>query len=97
MYLHIQKDQWPKVLHEMFRVLKPGGYVELIEADMWHHNPGPVQIAFQNFYKEQCQLLDLDLEIADSLDATIVENGFELVEKRALDIPIGEWATEPGM
>lgn len=96
MYLHIQKDQWPKVLHEMFRVLKPGGYIELIEADMWHHNPGPVQIAFQTFYKDQCKLLDLDLEIADSLDATIVEKGFELVEKRALDIPIGEWATEPG-
>ncbi|EPB89357.1 hypothetical protein HMPREF1544_03866 [Mucor circinelloides 1006PhL] len=95
MYLHIQKDQWPKVLHEMFRVLKPGGYIELIEADMWHHNPGPVQIAFQTFYKDQCKLLDLDLEIADSLDAIIVEKGFELVEKRALDIPIGEWATEP--
>lgn len=96
MYLHIQKDQWPKVLEEMFRVLKPGGYIELIESDMWHHNSGPVQIAFQTFYKEQCKLLDLDLEIADSLDAIIVEKGFELVEKRTLDIPIGEWATEPG-
>lgn len=96
MYLHIQKDQWPKILEEMFRVLKPGGYIELIESDLWHHNPGPVQQAFQQFFKDQCKLLDLDLEISNSLAGTIEEKGFLDVEKRILDIPIGEWPTEPG-
>ncbi|KAI8070125.1 S-adenosyl-L-methionine-dependent methyltransferase [Thamnidium elegans] len=95
MYLHIQKDQWPKILEEMFRVLKPGGYIELIESDLWHHNPGPVQQAFQQFFKDQCKLLDLDLEISSSLTGTIEEKGFLDVEKRILDIPIGEWPTEP--
>ncbi|GAA5804816.1 S-adenosyl-L-methionine-dependent methyltransferase [Helicostylum pulchrum] len=95
MYLHIQKDQWPKILEEMFRVLKPGGYIELIESDLWHHNPGPVQQAFQQFFKDQCKLLDLDLEISNSLAGTIEEKGFLDVEKRILDIPIGEWPTEP--
>lgn len=96
MYLHIQKDQWPKILEEMFRVLKPGGYIELIESDLWHHNPGPVQQAFQQFFKDQCKLLDLDLEISNSLAGIIEQKRFVDVEKRILDIPIGEWSTEPG-
>ncbi|GAA5813065.1 hypothetical protein MFLAVUS_006532 [Mucor flavus] len=95
MYLHIQKDQWPKILEEMFRVLKPGGYIELIESDLWHHNPGPVQQAFQQFFKDQCKLLDLDLEISNSLAGIIEQKRFVDVEKRILDIPIGEWSTEP--
>ena len=36
----IRKDKWCHILQEMFRVLKPGGYIELIEQDLWHHNPG---------------------------------------------------------
>lgn len=96
MYLHIQKDQWSNVLEEMFRVLKPGGYIELIEPDLWDHNPGPVQQAFQTFFKDQCKLLELDLEISNSLAGTIEEKGFIQIEKRVLDIPIGEWPTEPG-
>lgn len=94
MYLHIQN--WQQVIQEMFRVLKPGGYIELLESDLWHHNPGPVQQAFQQFFKDQCKLLDLDLEISNSLAGTIEETGFEHVEKRVLDIPIGEWPSEPG-
>lgn len=95
MCLNIQKDEWPKVLGEMFRVLKPGGYIELLEPDLWHHNLGPVQQAFQQFYREQCQALELDLEISNSMTGTIEEIGYEEVEKRILDIPIGEWPTEP--
>lgn len=96
MCLNIQKDEWPKVLGEMFRVLKPGGYIELLEPDLWHHNLGPVQQAFQQFYREQCQALELDLEISNSMTGTIEEIGYVEVEKRILDIPIGEWPTEPG-
>ncbi|CEP17250.1 hypothetical protein [Parasitella parasitica] len=58
----------------------PGGYIELTEAELWYHNPGPVQSAFQTFHKEQCNIL---------------EKGFELVEKQKLNIPIGAWAPEP--
>lgn len=96
MYLHMQKDQWPTILEEMFRVLKPGGYIELLEPDFWHHNPGPVQQAFRQFYQEQCKGLNLDLEISHSLAGIIEEKGFHEVEKRILDIPIGEWPSEPG-
>ncbi|KAG1168255.1 hypothetical protein G6F70_009179 [Rhizopus microsporus] len=57
----ILKDQWPHVLSEMYRVLKPGGVIELVEADLWHHNPGPVQKAFDEFSQTQCNETQLAL------------------------------------
>ncbi|KAI8059939.1 S-adenosyl-L-methionine-dependent methyltransferase [Gilbertella persicaria] len=95
MYLSVQKDQWPSLLEEMFRVLKPGGYIELLEAEIWYHNPGPVQQAFQTFFRDQCKELELDLDFAESLSTLLEEKGFESIEKRVLDIPVGEWPTEP--
>ncbi|KAI9497280.1 S-adenosyl-L-methionine-dependent methyltransferase [Zychaea mexicana] len=87
----IRKDKWSHVLQEMHRVLKPGGYIELIEPDMWHHNPGPVQNAFDAFIQEQCTEWGLDFAFTESLGTQIEEAGFESMEHRQLDVPIGEW------
>jgi hypothetical protein len=97
MFIHVNKDQWPSLVKEMFRVLKPGGYIELIERDLWHHSSGPVQQAFQSFFKQQCTLLNLDIELTDTLEVSLSDAGFEEVDRKILDIPIGEWPSEPGM
>ncbi|KAI9311543.1 S-adenosyl-L-methionine-dependent methyltransferase, partial [Dichotomocladium elegans] len=87
----IRKEKWAHVLDEMARVLKPGGYIELVEADLWHHNPGPVQQAFDAFMQEQCQEYGLDFCFTESLGQAITSAGFDELDHQALDIPIGEW------
>ncbi|KAG2232050.1 hypothetical protein INT48_009398 [Thamnidium elegans] len=72
----IQKDQWPHVLNEMLRVLKPGGTIELVEADLWHHNPGPVQRAFDEFYQQQCTELGLDFAFTEVIEKELDSIGF---------------------
>ncbi|KAG1374005.1 hypothetical protein G6F61_009700 [Rhizopus arrhizus] len=95
MCICIQQDQWIHVLKEMFRVIKRGGCVELIEPELLHHQPGPVLQAFHAFYKEQCTQANIDLELK-SMNDWLSEVGFEAIECKMLDLPIGEWQTETG-
>lgn len=87
----IQKDQWSHVLSEMLRVLKPGGTIELVEADLIHHNPGPVQRAFDEFYQNQCAENGLDFAFTGIINKELEAIGFSELDHRTLDIPIGEW------
>lgn len=93
---HIRQDQWSPLLREMARVLKPGGYIEVIEPDPVYHNPGPVQQAFESFTRNQWSDDHLDFAFADTLSDVFESLGFQILEKRLLDIPIGEWPEEPG-
>lgn len=92
----IRKDKWQHVLSEMYRILRPGGYIELVEADLWHHNPGPVQQAFDTFMQEQCTEWGLDFVFTETLSQRIEEAGFDVIEYKVLDIPIGEWPKDSG-
>lgn len=92
----IQKDQWSHVLSEMLRVLKPGGSIELVEPDLWHHNPGPVQRAFDEFYQNQCTESGLDFAFTEGVEKDLVSTGFSELDHRTLDIPIGEWPQDSG-
>ncbi|CAO3621271.1 unnamed protein product [Cunninghamella blakesleeana] len=91
----IPKDAWSNLLKEMFRVLKPGGYIELIEYDKWHHNPGPVQQAFDSFIQEQCTTKGIDYFITDTVTNLVNDSGFEELDQKTMDIPLGEWPSDP--
>ncbi|KAI8085091.1 S-adenosyl-L-methionine-dependent methyltransferase [Halteromyces radiatus] len=90
----MKQEQWGPLLKEMYRVLKPGGYIELIENDFWRHNPGPVQQAFDAFIQEQCKVTGVDFQLTDSLDTLVNETGFDQVDKKTMDIPLGEWPAD---
>ncbi|KAG0187710.1 hypothetical protein DFQ28_005952 [Apophysomyces sp. BC1034] len=92
----IQKNQWAHVLGEMFRVLKPGGHIELVESDLWHHNPGPVLQEFDKYFRDYCTELQFDFVFTESLASHIENSGFEAVDQRQVDIPIGEWPQDAG-
>ncbi|KAI8336798.1 S-adenosyl-L-methionine-dependent methyltransferase [Chlamydoabsidia padenii] len=90
----VKKVEWSTLLMEMYRVLKPGGSIELVEPDFWRHNPGPVQQALDSFIQEQCHLNGLDFYLTNAMDGLIKDAGFNLVDKRTMDIPLGEWPTD---
>ncbi|ORX54392.1 S-adenosyl-L-methionine-dependent methyltransferase [Hesseltinella vesiculosa] len=91
----IKENEWLALLTEMYRVLKPGGYVELVEEDFWDHNAGPMQQAFGKFVEEQCQENGIDYNITEALASLLTDAGFTDLEKKTLDIPLGEWPSDP--
>jgi ubiquinone/menaquinone biosynthesis C-methylase UbiE len=42
MYLSFTKEQWENVVRELSRVLKPGGWIELMECNQYLTNMGPL-------------------------------------------------------
>ncbi|KAI8388905.1 S-adenosyl-L-methionine-dependent methyltransferase [Radiomyces spectabilis] len=91
----IPKEKWRFILTEMHRVLRSGGEIELLEPDLWHHNPGPVQQAFDKFFQDLCIEMSINFTFTESLQQDIQEVGFQNVQQHSLDIPIGEWPQDP--
>lgn len=91
----IKTDKWEFVLKEMYRTLKPGGFIELFESDLYHHNPGPVQQAFDSFLKTQCDEGGIEFALADTIPEVIKAAGFTELNTRLLDLPVGEWPSDP--
>ncbi|KAI9022992.1 S-adenosyl-L-methionine-dependent methyltransferase [Phycomyces nitens] len=90
----IQGRQWARVLQEMYRVLKPGGTIELVESDLWYHNPGPMQQTLRGYLESYYIALGLDVDYIQGLGQWIVQAGFGPPEVRTLDLPIGEWSKD---
>src|SRR6184192_696548 len=42
----IRKDDWPRVITELKRVTKPGGWIEQVEMDLLPKEIGPIQARF---------------------------------------------------
>ncbi|KAI9286586.1 S-adenosyl-L-methionine-dependent methyltransferase [Umbelopsis sp. AD052] len=91
----IKTDKWECIFSEMYRTLKPGGLIELFEPDLYHHNPGPVQQAFDSFLKTQCDDGGVDFALAEAMPERIEKAGFSELSTRLLDLPVGEWPSDP--
>ncbi|CAO3662474.1 unnamed protein product [Umbelopsis ramanniana] len=81
----------------MYRVAQPGGVLEILESDLFHHNAGPVQMQADEFYRAQCEHIGRDSTLADHLAADLTNIGFINVEQKSLDIPVGEWPSDPNL
>ncbi|CEP17501.1 hypothetical protein [Parasitella parasitica] len=42
MVLSFTTSQYPQVVRDCWRLLKPGGYIEILETDLTIHSPGPI-------------------------------------------------------
>ncbi|KAI8646138.1 hypothetical protein BD408DRAFT_360305 [Parasitella parasitica] len=42
MVLSFTTSQYPQVVKDCWRLLKPGGYIEILETDLTIHSPGPI-------------------------------------------------------
>ncbi|KAI9269933.1 S-adenosyl-L-methionine-dependent methyltransferase [Sporodiniella umbellata] len=94
MNLRIEKDQWLKVLKEMWRTLKPGGQVELVEPELFNHRQGPYLDQIQNYYQKDYELNNLDFDLS-LMDTFLAQAGFENIQHTTYDIPLGEWPEDP--
>ncbi|KAI7904165.1 S-adenosyl-L-methionine-dependent methyltransferase [Cokeromyces recurvatus] len=82
---------WPKLISEFFRILKPGGQIQLVEYDLLFKNPGPVLTQVNEYYRIAASAIDVNPDYTFSLPDYLKEAGFTNIEIKTYDIPIGEW------
>ncbi|KAI8081991.1 S-adenosyl-L-methionine-dependent methyltransferase [Gilbertella persicaria] len=84
-------ERWSFLFQEQLRVLKPGGYIELVEYDFRIRDPGPVLALVNEWYKVASNSVGVNPKQAKHLKELIASAGFVDIEQKTVSIPIGEW------
>ncbi|RHZ85321.1 hypothetical protein Glove_67g48 [Diversispora epigaea] len=86
----IPKDSWLDVINELTRVLKPGGYLELVEINPIIFQLGPVSSQLFTAVEKMHQLRDLDIRIPYKLRSYFEQHGnLENITEEKNRIPYG--------
>ncbi|OBT76101.1 hypothetical protein VF21_04857 [Pseudogymnoascus sp. 05NY08] len=102
-YLFHGIRDWPRLLRQAKRVLKPGGYVELVEMHVIPTSPDntlPPNSQIMEFYTTLSSIsseVGLDLSVAQKYGSMMVDAGFENVVEEVFDLPIGDWMPDRRM
>src|SRR5579875_549662 len=82
---------WPRVVAELARITRPGGWVELVEPRM-PQPAGPATEHLQRMFLEMAGSLGLDTGdvVFRSIDRYLREAGLEEVTRREFELPVGE-------
>ncbi|TMC13414.1 MAG: hypothetical protein E6J41_00490 [Chloroflexi bacterium] len=89
---------WPAEVAELVRVCRGAGWVELVEGATRLERPGPATLRLVDLLLEVNRRAGLDTESAvfGGLHRYLLDAGATGVERRAVELPIGEWAGRVG-
>jgi SAM-dependent methyltransferase len=89
---------WPDEVAELVRVCRGGGWVELVEGATLLERPGPATRRLVDLLLEVNRRAGLDTQSAvfRGLHLYLHDAGVTDVERRAVELPIGEWAGRVG-
>ncbi|KAI9254328.1 S-adenosyl-L-methionine-dependent methyltransferase [Helicostylum pulchrum] len=87
--LGLTSEDWTKTLDNLFRVLKPGGYIELAEPDVQDlTKAGPAMHKLQSILLKMSTDRGLPPDIAQELKDRLAKAGFVDIEEKITNIPL---------
>lgn len=87
----LKTPEWPIAISELFRVLKPGGWIQLGEVGDWAVlGPESAVARHKRAYSDFFKLRDFELGISKKLPDLLREAGFENINVEVLHMPMGK-------
>lgn len=89
---------WPDVVTDLVRILRPAGWIELVEGGAQVEPSGPATRRLFELASRLAALFQLDTTgvVSSSLDQYLRDAGVTGVQRRDVPIPIGEWGGRIG-
>ncbi|KAL2792988.1 methyltransferase family protein [Aspergillus keveii] len=98
----IKSTEWPTVIRNLSTIIRPGGYIQLVEAE-WIDPENPASPETRPNLSKQAALqvwstesFGMDINIAYKLEDLLKDAGFEDVTKVQFDHGYGALARDPG-
>lgn len=91
----IPAQQWPRVVRELVRVTRPGGFVEIVESSPLP-GVGPASRLLCTWLQDFLRLQGIDFSGVEEIGDMLTEAGAEQITQHPLDLPIGSWDTQIG-
>ncbi|KAI8342622.1 S-adenosyl-L-methionine-dependent methyltransferase [Chlamydoabsidia padenii] len=93
----IELEQWDVLLKDIIRVLKPGGWVELVEMDLELHRAGPITKTYNGYLMSLMTTRQLDPHSGRRLKERFDQRE-ELINVNStfISCPGGQWAGKLG-
>jgi SAM-dependent methyltransferase len=85
--LGLRREEWPVALAQLYRVTKPGGYIQLLDGNLSRaRNVGPANRIQNAMLSELCRRRGLVLNVTDHLGEMVRAAGFKDVKEDARNI-----------
>ncbi|KAG0176105.1 hypothetical protein DFQ29_006542 [Apophysomyces sp. BC1021] len=93
------EKNWIDVLHEVSRILRPGGWIEVYELDLEIQtvSSAPHLECFSEWFCCLLETIGIDGQTIWKIDRFLADTGFENLEHRTVGVPVGEWPAAPAM
>ncbi|EGN93487.1 hypothetical protein SERLA73DRAFT_189647, partial [Serpula lacrymans var. lacrymans S7.3] len=92
----LQIPEWEATLKEIYRVLIPGGWVQLLEPSSQILS-GPLTVKLTNLLNDLFTSRNMLFDISGHLPQMMVNAGFRNLHAEIVDIPFGKWAGQDGV
>ncbi|KAJ5124011.1 uncharacterized protein N7515_007836, partial [Penicillium bovifimosum] len=98
----INRSRWPSYLHDIVRVLKPGGWVQMVEIyyNVQSDNGSITdEHALRRWSTQYLRSLEdkKDLRVGTKLRTILTEAGLVEVDAKMIPLPLSAWSTDPRM
>jgi len=90
----LQCNEWPVAIKEMYRVLAPGGWVQITELGDW--TVGPVTDRHRKLLRALSESKNLMIDCCKHIPSMLSDSGFVNVQTRSAMAPIGKSAGQLG-